>query len=53
MISELEATMSLKRNLLMFAGYLAALVFISLPFSQIETKGPPSTFAEIEALQRQ
>lgn len=39
--------MSVKRNLLMFAAYLAALVFISLPFAQIEAKGPPSGFAEV------
>ena len=49
---ELEATMSLKRNLLMFAAYLGALVFMSLPFAMIEPQGPPATFAEIEALQR-
>lgn len=39
--------MSLKRNLLMFAAYITALVFISLPFAQIEAKGPPSNFAEV------
>ncbi len=39
--------MSLKRNLLMFAAYIAALVFMSLPFAQIEAKGPSSSFAEV------
>ena len=53
MNSELEATMSSKRNLLMVAAYVGALVFISLPFTQIETKGPPATLAGIEALQHQ
>ncbi len=52
MNSELEAAMSLKRNLLMFAAYVGALVFLSLPFAQLDAKGPPSTFAEIEAFQR-
>jgi hypothetical protein len=44
--------MSLKRNLLMLAAYLGALLFMSLPFTMIEAKGPPSTFAQIEALGR-
>ena len=39
--------MSLKRNLLMFAAYITALIFISLPFAQIEAKGPPSSLAEV------
>ena len=44
--------MSLKKNLLLLAGYLGALLFMSLPFSMIETQGPPATFAEVEQFQR-
>jgi hypothetical protein len=43
----LEATMSLKRNLLMLAAYVGALLFISLPFTMIEAKGPPATFVDV------
>jgi hypothetical protein len=38
----------MKRNLLMLAAYLGALVFMALPFSMIETEGPPATFADVE-----
>lgn len=44
--------MSLKRNLLMLAAYLGALVFMTVPFAMLEAKGPPATFAEIERLGR-
>ena len=44
--------MSLKRNLLMFAAYLGALAFMALPFATLDTKGPPSSFAEIEQFSR-
>lgn len=40
--------MSLKRNFLMLAAYVAALFFMSLPFAMIEAKGPPMTFADVE-----
>jgi hypothetical protein len=44
--------MSLKRNLLMLAAYLGALLFISLPFTMIETKGPPATFVDVAQFNR-
>ena len=47
--SKPEAVVSLKRNLILLGCYFAALVFMSLPFTLIETDGPPSTFAQVEA----
>jgi hypothetical protein len=44
--------MTFKRNLLMLAAYVGALVFLSLPFTMIDTQGPPATFAEVEQLAR-
>lgn len=35
-LQSLERFMSLKRNLILFAAYMCALVFMSLPFAMIE-----------------
>lgn len=39
--------MPLKRNMILLAAYVAALVLMTLPFAQIEAKGPPATFGEL------
>jgi hypothetical protein len=44
--------MSLKRNLLMLAAYLGALLFLSVPFAMIEAKGPPATFIDVAQFNR-
>lgn len=44
--------MSLKWNLVLFAAYLGALVFMAVPFAMLDADNPPATFAAIEQAAR-